>query len=138
MVSFSVAVMKHSDLREEGLVCLIVQVTVYHGGEVTATGVKKQERLECILAPLSLSLCHEQAQILCPGNVRPIIKIGLNASINEIKIIPQRYSQRYIQRLISEVILESVKLTTATTTWWEVCSCLLAATGQSPYMYLCI
>lgn len=38
---FLVAVMKQSDkgnLREEGLVCLIVQLTVRHGGEATATG----------------------------------------------------------------------------------------------------
>lgn len=38
---FLVAVMKQSDkgnLREEGLVCLIVQLTVRRGGEATATG----------------------------------------------------------------------------------------------------
>jgi hypothetical protein len=79
-------------------------------------GVEKQERVKCILVPLSLSPFHEHSQILCPRNVRPTIKIGLNAPINVIKIIPQKYSQRYSQRLISEVIQESVKLTTPTTT----------------------
>lgn len=53
-------------------------------------------------------------QIPCPRDVRPTIKIGLNASINVVKIIPRRYSQRHSQRLISEVILESVKLKTPT------------------------